>query len=411
MLTERMYEIISGENFETKKRLLMFWEQYYINFTEDARADEYNNLKREYFKIADEYERLLDADPSKAEDEFLYKKYTIRQRKIGIRMISVASGTEYEDQSKTFESQTANTPAGDRSATNIRYQAQSKSRADTGPWGAGTPPRPIETFKDFLIVFFANKKVIRRLIGRILFYMFLELLVVIMRIYQVKQLASRAERDDYWSDLIGNIIGKKVSVKIIKSPIYMVFGCSGSIVISSKIIDKLSEEEVIALSLYSYGAMIHALSRGIGFGTLKFILVTSIDMFSTYAVVMHIGKHPDPNRDTGKIIERIIMLKSISELVLTILLSVLNLKLEVTQALKYVKNKGYLSQLMTARKKLPKKKAERIPDVDRETAAKTANLFVSFLNLISFKKNVDKDNISKPVSSLQKVTSIFKKFR
>lgn len=413
LITERMYKFISGhEDVTSEKELLTFWEQYYINLNEDSRRSTFNTLKNEYFKIADEYEKELEDNPSLIEDELSFKKYTIRQRKMGIRMLGVTRDTDLENEAKTFESQMVNTPAGNRSAATIRDQARQRERAKHGfGFQAGEGPRPIETFKDFLIVFFANKRVIRRLIGRLLFYMFLELLATIMRIYQVKQLASRAEKNDYWSDLIGKVVGKEVTVKIIKSPMYMVFGCTGSIVIASKIIEKLSEEEVIALSLYSYGSMVHALSRGIGFGTLKFILVTSVDMFSTYGVVMHIGKHPDPERDTRKIIERLILLKTISELVLTIVTSVLNLKLEVIQAVKYVRKKGYLNQLMSARKKLPKKRAERIPEVDSKTANATANLFVSFLNLIGFKKDVDRDNISKPVSSLQKAVSIFKKFR
>jgi len=404
MLTERMHEIISGENFKTKKQLITFWEQYYINFTEDARADEYNNLKREYFKVADEYEKILDSNPSKAEDEHLYKKYTIRQRKIGIRMISAARGTEYENQSKTFESQIANSPAGDRSATNIRFQTQSKARKDDGPWG-----EPIKNFSDFIRVVVKSRAVQKRLVGRLLLYLYEGLLEYLIYIYIIRKSSKKAPRSDHWSNLIGRVIGKDISVKIMKSRMYLVFGSDNSIIISDKIIEKLSEEEIIALSLYSYAAMAHLLSKGIVFSTLKFIMVTSIDMALSYIATIEIAK--DGGTDTGKVITKLITAQSISEVVISILLFIFKLKLKVARAIKYVKDKGYLVQLMAARKKLPKKEATQIPEIDIETAKVSVGLFTKFLSIIGFEKSVEKDNISKPISFLQKITSIFKRFK
>lgn len=413
LITERINKVITSEDVSTKEQLLIFWEQHYRNFTEDAKINEYNELKKGYFVMADEYESLLRSDPSKIGDELLYKKFMIIQRKIGIRMIALAAGTEYEEEAKTFESQASNTPAGDRSVSNIKntFESEIRTRAASRPWGStGEEGKPITTFSDFIKVVIASKAVRKRLIMRILFYLSLELLAYLINIYMVRQLVRKSPKNEYWSNLIGDVIDKDIDVKIVKSNMYTVFGCSGMIAISQKIIDKFSEEEVIALSLYSYGSTVHAVSRGIGLGTLKFIMVTSIEMGLTYMAVIDIHKQGG-GADTSKIIYKIVMYKTISEVLLTILLSMLRLKLEVIGAIKYVKDKGYLNQLMAARRKLPKKRAERIPDIDAKTAEVTVGLFTKFLGIIGLKKSIEKDNISKPVSTLKKATAIFRKFK
>jgi len=386
----------------TKRDLLILWEKYYVNLAEDARLETFKQLKTEYFRIADEYEKKLESNPSMAKDELLYKKYTIMQRKIGIRMLAAVHDTSLEQEAKTFEAQSPGTPAGDRSATNIKFQSTSKQRRTSGPSYSYSENKPV-SFSDFLKLFLSNKNVQKKLIFQLLFYLFLELLAYLIELIVLKNSAKKSIRNEYWSNLIGNIVGKDVSVNIVNSNTYSIYSYYNSIIISTKILEKLNENEIIALSLYTYGSTIGLVGH-ITMGIFKSILVSSSDIVLGY---IQMEQYLRGTTDYQYIL---IYSKTISQTIIVVLINILGLKMGISNSIKYVKEKGYLNHLMTARKKLPPKRSQQIPDIDIETANATSGLLIKFMNIIGIKDNIEKDNISKPVSLLQKAVAVFKKF-
>lgn len=422
-IVERIDKIISESDMTTKKQLLEFWKQHYSTLTEDARIDEYERLKKAYFDAANTYEGIIK-DPRKAEDEALYKKFMIMQRKIGIRMISVASGTGLEDEARTFEAQTSNTPAGDRSVTNIRYQAQRKVAAEQAEearsyssseyfWRNAASARygQKQSFIDFVKMFFMNKEVQKRLVGKALWYCFLELLTYLVKLQMMRAWSRSASVEYKWSEIISRVVGEDVVVKVINSPMYVIYSFGGSIAITSKIFNKLSEEEIIALSLYSYGTAKNAALGGIAAASLKTIIYTSIDFAATYVTISHGRKTGiSGEEELYSLICKMIYTKAIAEFVMSLLFIVFRSKMEASRGIKFVVDKGYAKAFMSAKKKLPTKRAERFPDIDEKTAGVVANYFVKSLNVMGLKEDIDKDNTTKSMSLLKKFLSVFKRF-
>lgn len=392
------------EDYEnTKNNLLVLWEKYYINLKEDARTDEYERLKKTYFDIGNEYEKLL-SDRSKIDDDILYKRFMIMQRKTGIRMIVAAKGTIFEEEAKSFESQQSNTPAGDRSVTNIRFNARNKQRQQSS--GSYYNQDILKfSFIDFLKMMIKTPEFRKQIIMQVLFSMSMELIRFLITIIILRSHAKKAIYNKYLSDLISNIIGEHIDIKIISSDRFDMFGYFNNIILSKKVINSLNEDEIIAISLFIYGSNKNMASRGLFLGSIKTIISTSVSLGLSYIYNLEYMKTGDVTY-----IIRNIQAGFIKDAVLMILFGILDIKLSTNDAIKFVKEKGYIKQFVNVRKKLPTEVAKRFPNIDQETMEKSVKHFTNMLNMIKIKENVDKDNLSTPISLMNKAISIFKKF-
>jgi len=402
LISERIHNIISEENILPNKKLLMFWEQHYLNFTEDARTNEYQILKKEYFRIADEYESMI-TDKAYLNNDALYKRYMIMQRKTGIRMIAAARGTEYESEARTFEAQTAGTPAGNRSATIIRHNARTK---DDAKYGRGFQASSM-TFMGLLKDLINHPPYIRHVITMYMFKICMALLNYILQIQsQIKQ-AKTAEVSKHWSDLVSNAAGEKLVIKIKNSNRHDIFEYNNTVIVTSKIISNLDKKEVIALSLYAHGTTKYLLIRGLITATFATLLSTSLETVLTYLRIKEQLDEPGSIDPTVMFMVR----RIIAEYIIVSLNKMLNTEMAIKRGLKFVRDRGYLKYLVLARKKFPKSSKEKIPDIDYKVATIVDGYFNSILNIIKFKKNVKKNNVSSSFSILKKAASIFKKFK
>jgi len=412
MLIEKINEIISDNKISTEKKLLLFWEQKYINLDEDARSEEFYVLRNLYFKVADLYEDILKKDPSKIDDEVLYRKHMIKQRQIGIRMIAATSGTDLEDEAKTFESQTSGTQAGNRSAANIRNEAMSKRTMRSGGFnpggasgGSGSYSGESMSLKSFIKYVLLSKYGKKLIIKRLLFAFFLETMKFLTKIYVYGKLSRKAVLDENISSMVSRVAGESVAVKVNKLKTFGMYGYGGYVILSKKIVDIFNNDEIIALSLYIHGANRKAVAKGIALGSIRFIISTSAEVLTAYSATLEIQRTRNALDALSKMISR----NFIKSVVLSILLEILNVKLDIHNALQFVKSKGYLRHLMDARKRFPIKAASNIPEVDVETANEAVNLFTKFLEIINFKDSISNNNVSKPISFMNKVSSIFKR--
>lgn len=410
LVTDRINKVISGKKIITREQLLNFWRHRYINLTEDAKMDEYNKLKEIYFVHGETYENMLKVKPSAAEDELLYKKYMIMQRKAGIRMIALASGTDKIDEARTFEAQTAGTPAGDRSVSNIRYMARSKQQQAQGfsyggAGGGGAGGFGPMKFTDFIKFLMNEPRARRIIIFKILFAFVLELIKFLTSLLTYKIMARKAILNGPLSDLMSRIAGENIIIKTIGGSEYRVFGFGDSVIISKEALRILTQDELVAMVLYCHGARRKDLSRTILLGTIRSIITGSSEIGMIYATAIELQKS---GREAA--MKKYLTYGLIRELVLIILIGVLDAKIGVHDGIKYVKEKGYIKQLMSAKRKIPSEKSRSIPNVDDDTAERSVKHFKNLLNVVNLKEHVDKDDVSNPISKLSKAASIFRKF-
>jgi len=201
------------------------------------------------------------------------------------------------------------------------------------------------------------------------------------------------------------VAGESVAVKVNNLLTYSMYGYSNYVILSKKIVENFSNDEIIALSLYIHGANRKAISTNIALASFRMIISTCAEVLTAYSALLEIQR----TGNKAEAFSKLAVFNLIKTVVLGILIERLNISIDIRNGLQFVKSKGYLRQLMNARQKFPSDKAGKIPNVNIDDAATAINFFTKFLDIIKFKDNIDKNNISKPVSYMNKVLSIFKK--
>jgi hypothetical protein len=385
----------------TENEIKIFWEQKYISLSEDARLKEYNALKSIYFQIADEYESLVK-DRNKLLDDNILKQYTIKQRKIGIRMIAAAQGTSMEEEAKTFESQQNGTPAGDRSVTQIQFALKGNAGI------RGKEIKQPKNFTEWLYNVFKDPATREVVTFKLLTTVIMEIEVFLLKTLSAYMSIKKAVRSPELEEKASNIIGSPVSIGIIKGKKDSFYSL-GKIILSEETVNRLDEKELIAQILYVYGTSIGCIKRGIVGNVVYTMLSTSTGLVFDY---LQQKRFYDMYSKGSKPVEYIKdHLKHtigivVSNTIIMMIIGKIGGLLEMNKALAYVEKMGYLAALETGVSKLSSKKPAEVGN--KEAVFGHVN---SLIDMIGIDTQLKQGNISKLTSFFNKISNILPKHK
>lgn len=432
---ELLEDMLDGIPSVSTKYYYMFWEQHYRNISEADAESTYVALKKEYFELANELWKQLERDPGKSLDDNFIKKYTIQQRKIGVRMIIVARDTAYEEEAKTFEAQTKNTDAGNAAASRIadefalrikRQQStegrerrsgedwedlKRRRRESQKQWWENLRKREramkaTSTFGEWLKTI-RNDEDFQKGMLRNIFKEMVSELVVFLTVAALKALSARgATIDPKISKIISELIGKPVNVKILKGDREDAFGYLDSIILTRKIVKKLTEDELKAVCLYCYAINKISAKEVFVKQLIKVIISSSLDVVIAYFTTKRDVEErvfiiPDPSEyfyNEGGFKSMAILIFSVA----------VGMDRKIKKALEFVKRKGFYRDLKNAQRKLLDRGRSSLSPSPREIN-KAAKYFQELLRVIKINRQVEGGKITSIISFFKKIIGIFKK--